>query len=312
MKKEIKLISDFNFDLFYNFLNNKLNEKKYKISKPTYEMFSSGCYKTISSKNTYHTIVAWSRIEKVLEEFTNLMNFKKASFKKLDKEVDNYIDLILKLSEKTENLIVISWALPNLERGYYLQDFTNDFGLTKNLYKINLKIAEEFKKKSNIHFFNIEFLLQKNFDTFDPRLWYTSKIPYNNKLFEIASDELSEVIESFSKPLKKLLILDLDNTLWGGTIGDLGWKKIVLGGHDYLGEAFQDFQSKIKSLKNKGVQLAIISKNDEKTALEAFDKNKEMILKKEDFAAWRINWNDKAKNLLEITKELNLDPDASV
>ena len=65
-------------------------------------------------------------------------------------------------------------------------------------------------------------------------------------------------------------------------------------------------------MKNKGVQLAIISKNDEKTALEAFDKNKEMILKKEDFAAWRINWNDKAKNLLEITKELNLDPDASV
>ena len=87
--------------------------------------------------------------------------------------------------------------MPNLERGYYLQDFTNDFGLTKNLYKINLKIAEELKKKTNIHFFNIEFLLQKNFDTFDPRLWYTAKIPYNNKLFEIASDELSEVIESF-------------------------------------------------------------------------------------------------------------------
>ena len=112
--------------------------------------------------------------------------------------------------------------------------------------------------------------------------------------------------------LKKLLILDLDNTLWGGTIGDLGWKKIVLGGHDYLGEAFQDFQSKIKSLKNKGVQLAIISKNDEKVALEAFDKNKEMILKKEDFASWKINWDDKAKNLLEITKELNLSPDACV
>ena len=312
MKKEIKLISDFNFDLFYNFLNNKLNEKKYKIFKPTYEMFSSGCYKTISSKNKYHTIIAWSRIEKVLEEFANLMNFKKTSLKKLDKEVNNYINLILKLSDKTENLIVISWTLPNLEKGHYLQDFTNDFGLTKNLYKINLKIAEELKKKTNIHFFNIEFLLQKNFDSFDPRLWYTTKIPYNNKLFEVASDELSEVILSFSKPSKKLLILDLDNTLWGGTIGDLGWEKIVLGGHDYLGEAFQDFQRKIKSLKNKGVQLAIISKNDEKTALEAFDKNKEMILKKEDFAAWRINWNDKAKNLLEITKELNLDPDSSV
>lgn len=312
MKKEIKLISDFNFDLFYNFLNNRLNEKEYKISKPTYELFSSGCYKIINSNSKYHTIIAWSRIEKVLKEFSNLMNFKNSSLKKLNDEVNDYIDLILKLSEKTENLLVLSWSLPNLERGHYLQDFTNDLGLTKNLYKINLKIAEEFKKRPNIHLFNIEFLLQKNYDTFDPRLWYTAKIPYNNKLFEVASDELSEVIESFSKPLKKLLILDLDNTLWGGTIGDLGWKKIVLGGHDYVGEAFQDFQNKIKSLKNKGIQLAIISKNDEKIALEAFKKNKEMILKKEDFAAWRINWDDKAKNLLDITKELNLSPDACV
>ncbi len=312
MKKEIKLISDFNFDLFYNFLNNKLNEKEYKIYKPTYELFSNGCYRIINSKSKYHTIVAWSRIEKVLEEFSNLMNFKNVSLKKLNNEVDNYIDLILKLSEKSENLIVTSWTLPYLHRGYYLQDFTNDFGLTKNLYKINLKIAEEFKKKSNIHFFNIDFLLQKNFNTFDPRLWYTSKIPYNNKLFEVASDDFSEIIEAFSKSSKKLLILDLDNTLWGGNIGDLGWKKVILGGHDYLGEAFQDFQSKIKSLKNKGIQLAIISKNDEKVALEAFKKNKEMILKIEDFASWKINWDDKAKNLLKITKELNLSPDACV
>ena len=172
MKKEIKLISDFNFDLFYNFLNNKLNEKKYKIFKPTYEMFSSGCYKTISSKNKYHTIIAWSRIEKVLEEFANLMNFKKTSLKKLDKEVNNYINLILKLSDKTENLIVISWTLPNLEKGHYLQDFTNDFGLTKNLYKINLKIAEELKKKQififlilSSYYKKISTLLTQDFGT---------------------------------------------------------------------------------------------------------------------------------------------------
>ena len=137
----------------------------------------------------------------------------------MDKEVDNYIDLILKLSEKTENLIVISWLYLILRRLLFAR-FYQWFWLNKNLYKINLKIAEEFKKKSNIHFFNIEFLLQKNFDTFDPRLWYTSKIPYNNKLFEIASDELSEVIGLFQNHWKKLLILDLDNTLWGGTIGD--------------------------------------------------------------------------------------------
>ena len=108
------------------------------------------------------------------------------------------------------------------------------------------------------------------------------------------------------------MILDLDNTLWGGVVGELGWKNINLGGHDHIGEAYVDFQKKIKILKNRGIQLAIISKNDEKNALEVFKKNKQMILNLKDFAAWRINWKDKAANLLEITKELNLSTDACV
>ena len=234
------------------------------------------------------------------------------SEKKLFKEVDDYINLILKLSEKTENLILFSWSLPYLEKGHYLKDLTDVNGISYNLNKMNLRISDAIKKKSNIYLFNIDFLLQKNNEPFNPKLWYATKTPYNNKLFEIASDDFKEIIENFTIPRKKLLILDLDNTLWGGVIGDLGWKKINLGGHNYIGEAFVDFQKKIKSLKGKGIQLAIISKNDEKIALEAFKKNKEMILKLNDFATWRINWKDKAQNLQEIVKELNLSTDSCV
>ena len=220
--------------------------------------------------------------------------------------------MILKLSEKTENLILFSWSLPYLEKGHYLKDLTDVNGISNNLNKMNLRISDAIKKKSNIYLFNIDFLLQKNNEPFNPKLWYATKTPYNNKLFEIASDDFKEIIENFTIPRKKLLILDLDNTLWGGVIGDLGWKKINLGGHNYIGEAFVDFQKKIKSLKGKGIQLAIISKNDEKIALEAFKKNKEMILKLNDFATWRINWKDKAQNLQEIVKELNLSTDSCV
>ena len=73
---------------------------------------------------------------------------------------------------------------------------------------------------------------------------------------------------------KKLLILDLDDTIWGGIVGEVGWKKLRIGGHDYLGEAFQDFQSRIKSLKNHGILLAIASKNEESIAIEAINKLK--------------------------------------
>ena len=89
-------------------------------------------------------------------------------------------------------------------------------------------------------------------------------------------------------------------------MGDLGWKKINIGGHSIEGEAFKDFQKKLKSLKNLGIQLAICSKNEEKNALEAIEKNPNMILKKKDFVSWRINWDDKAKNIDDIINELNL------
>ncbi len=312
MKKEIQIISDFNSELFYNYLNNIIDKKKYNLNKPNFEMFASSCYKIINSKRKSHVLIAWNRAEVIIKEFSNLLMESKLSEKKLFKEVDDYINLILKLSEKTENLILFSWSLPYLEKGHYLKDLTDVNGISYNLNKMNLRISDAIKKKSNIYLFNIDFLLQKNNEPFNPKLWYATKTPYNNKLFEIASDDFKEIIENFTIPRKKLLILDLDNTLWGGVIGDLGWKKINLGGHNYIGEAFVDFQKKIKSLKGKGIQLAIISKNDEKIALEAFKKNKEMILKLNDFATWRINWKDKAQNLQEIVKELNLSTDSCV
>ena len=312
MKKEIQLISDFNLSLFFNYLNNKIDKKKYKLNKPNYELFVSSCYKTINSSKKNHLIFVWNRVEETLNEFSNLINCENFSPTKLKKEIKKYTDLLIELSKKTDHLLVTSWTLPHLYRGEYLKDWTSEKGLSKNLNIINSEVGEKLKKKSNIHFFNVDFFFQNNFESFNPKLWYATKTPYNNKIFETAAEELNQIIQSFSVPSRKLLILDLDNTLWGGIVGEIGWKNVNLGGHDYTGEAYVDFQKKIKILKKKGIQLAIISKNDEKNALDVFEKNKQMVLSLKDFTAWRINWNDKAKNLLEITKELNLSTDSCV
>ena len=254
----------------------------------------------------------WSRIEGIIKEFDSLINYNDISYRKLDEEVNNYINVLKELSKKTNNLIVISWTLPYLARCQYLKDLSDDSGVSKNLNKINLQISEKLKKISNIFFLNIEFILQNNYHPYNLKLWYTSKIPFNNQVFELAADEFVGIINSFEGKSKKLLILDLDNTLWGGEVGELGWENINLGGHNFAGEAFVDFQKKIKSFKNKGIQLAIISKNEEDIALNVFKKNKEMILNIKDFVTWRINWEDKAKNLIEITKELNISNDSVV
>ena len=111
---------------------------------------------------------------------------------------------------------------------------------------------------------------------------------------------------------KKCLVLDLDNTLWGGVVGDDGWEGIQLDPHNAVGEAYRFFQSYILALKERGVILAVCSKNEESLAKEAFEKNPHMLLKLSDFAAFHANWEDKAGNIRQIAAELNIGVDSLV
>ncbi len=92
----------------------------------------------------------------------------------------------------------------------------------------------------------------------------------------------------------------------GGIVGEVGWENLRLGGHDPVGEAYLDFQSALKTLRARGILLAIVSKNEQPVALQAIDENPEMLLRTRDFVGWRINWEDKAANIVELMAELNL------
>ena len=110
---------------------------------------------------------------------------------------------------------------------------------------------------------------------------------------------------------KKCLVLDLDNTLWGGVIGEDGISGIKLG-LTPPGSWFLAFQQAIRDLYDRGIILAIASKNNYEDAIEAIEKHPNMILKKNNFSAMRINWNDKAENIREMARELNIGPDSMV
>src|SRR6267378_6555456 len=117
----------------------------------------------------------------------------------------------------------------------------------------------------------------------------------------------------FLRPLTgkvaKALVVDLDNTLWGGVIGEDGMNGIGLGA-EYPGAAFQSLQRALVDLHRRGILLALCSKNNPEDALEALEKHPGMILRPTDFAAMRLNWTDKAQNLREIAQELNIGVDA--
>ena len=123
------------------------------------------------------------------------------------------------------------------------------------------------------------------------------------------ADEWFRFIYPLSGKASKVLVTDLDNTLWGGVIGEDGMEGIQLG-IDYPGAAFQALQRVMLDFYRRGILLAVCSKNNLSDAMEALDKHPGMLLKPEHFAALRINWIDKAHNLREIAAELNIGLDA--
>ena len=148
-------------------------------------------------------------------------------------------------------------------------------------------------------------------DLFDWKFFFISQMGINPKLTKDFQAWWQRKLDSISLKRKKCLVLDLDNTLWGGVLGEDGIEGIKLGG-DYPGKAFHYFQEALLELSKSGVILTVCSKNNEADVLEAWERNPFMVLKKDHFATWRINWMDKATNIKELADELNIGLDSFV
>jgi len=141
--------------------------------------------------------------------------------------------------------------------------------------------------------------------------WYNFHMAVSPAATVSLAQNVAAIVKSVYGKSKKCLVLDLDNTLWGGVIGDDGVQNLILGRDHPVGEAFLDFQRYVKDLRRRGVILAVCSKNDEENAKEGF-AHPDSILKLEDFSAFKANWNPKPANIREIAQELNVGLDSIV
>lgn len=232
----------------------------------------------------------------------------KEQLKIVENQLDQFQNLMTKLFEKlpsTELYLVIP-AINALPCHYIANSFESFRGqeiLEKFLHQLRA-LGREFKQVVSVDW---DYLTRKSGTNpyQDERLWYTGRMRLNIQGFKTLSDLIVYYYQTQNLASCKLVIVDLDNTLWGGVVGEEGLENIVLG-HDGISLAFRDFQKELLKLKHLGVLLAICSKNDEKTAWEVFEKHPDMVLKREDFVAHRINWKDKAENIEELAKELSL------
>ena len=145
----------------------------------------------------------------------------------------------------------------------------------------------------------------------DSRMWYLARSRWSRTAAKALARSYADACSAYWGKSRKCIVLDLDNTMWGGVIGEEGLAGIQLG-EEGIGLAFAEFQDELKRLLPKGILLAVCSKNNPEDALEVFRKHPAMRLKEEDFACLRINWEDKAANLTAIAEELNIGMDSLV
>ena len=145
----------------------------------------------------------------------------------------------------------------------------------------------------------------------DPRLYATSKVAFALDFLPLVAKAIVDIIKAIDGNIKKCLVLDLDNTLWGGVIGDDGMENIQIGELG-MGHAFDGLQRWAKELKNRGIVLAVCSKNNEDAAKQPFRDHPDMILRLEDIAVFLANWENKVDNIKEIQRILNIGFDSMV
>jgi FkbH-like protein len=149
-------------------------------------------------------------------------------------------------------------------------------------------------------------------DWHDQTLWNMAKMPFASNFLPLYADHVCRIIAALRGKSRRCLILDLDNTLWGGVIGDDGLEGIVIGQGDATGEAHLAVQRAALNLRTRGIVLAVSSKNTDEVARSPFRKHPEMLLREDHIAVFQANWNDKATNIAAIARELSLGLDAMV
>lgn len=232
-------------------------------------------------------------------------------YSSIEKSNQVFLNLVRKRIMESSEPIIICLAGRALTSAVALA--RNNTKLKTFHHELIVALIELQKSSSNIYFSNMDdvFYGPGSDQIFSDRNWYFGRCRLSVMGLATLANSITEIVDRISNPPKKVLVLDCDNTLWGGVIGEDGLQGLVLG-QDGLGQAFVDFQKECLRISKQGILLALASKNNEGDVWNVFDNHASMILRREDIVSFRINWTEKYTNLLEIANELDLGIDSFV
>lgn len=303
----MRIFSDFNSTGLERTLS--ALDKSVNVVPQPYGQFFQSIRSSIVEKYAGYCVL-WVNLSSISENYKKAVACEDFVASDIFIELENYLELIRNLADSSKAVFVCSFYQEPYSNGVGIGNFKeNQLGFL--LAKANFELYSCLSKIPNTYCLDTTAWFQRDY-FYNPKLFYAGKIKFNQPVFQEAARDIIAGLNAIEGKSKKLLVLDLDNTLWGGILGDDGKEGIKLGSPSMVGEAFLHFQQEIRSLKNRGVILALASKNYEENAIDAINTHTEMQLRMKDFSAWRINWSDKAQNIVDIVKELNIGIDSVV
>lgn len=246
---------------------------------------------------------------KLWEEYSDLSGAQISAA--MDQVIGTFHDLIRAFrANSSAYLIVHNLEVPRyVSRG--ILDNQTEMSQVEAIQEINRNLRRIAKEHVGVYVLDYDGLVAHHGRSrwFDENKWLTMRMPLSaDSLLQLANEWL-RYVHPLTGKICKVLVTDLDNTLWRGVIGEHGMDGIEIGS-DYPGVAHQTLQRAMLDLYKRGILLAICSKNNRSDAMEVLEKHPGMLLRPNHFAAFRINWNDKAQNLREIAAELNIGTEA--
>ena len=258
---------------------------------------------------TFNTIILFESSHSLLKKYnatSNKEEFSALEFKRLQ-------SLIAKLIESTQSKIILFNYYEINDQVYGNYSSKNKTSFIYNLRILNCLISEHYSKTNILSILDISSIQNRigSQNMFNSALYVNYSMVFNIDSLPYISKNIVDIILSYNSVFKKCLILDLDNTIWGGVIGDDGIENIKLGNLG-IGKAFVDFQYWIKKLKERGIIICICSKNSEEVAKNVFINHPDMVLQLEDISVFVANWDSKIDNIKNIQEVLNIGFDSMV
>ncbi len=308
---KVALLSTCTIDPLEYYLGGTLIEYGFNpdFYKSPYNQVIQTClnHKEIIPSDTKAVVVIWRIEDFILEELEKFLKKEQNIFSDINNKINLLIDAIRALVESKNYFTVVS--IPSFPQVSYISNFDlQNRPLLREFYfyvtKYFFNAVRDFSNLTTIDLNLIQQYIGVENAT-DFRTWYLFKQPWSEIFWLEIAKEISRLLRAYYMPTAKCIVLDCDGTLWGGIVGEDSIFGIQLS-EEYPGIIYKQVQRYLLSLREKGIFLALLSKNNEEDVWDVFENHKDMILKREHIATYSISWEPKHKGIKKIANDLNI------